>query len=336
MTVPNKRNVGVATTATPTVPEAPRRRGSAAKTARRRPTGQSTSYRRLTWRGHVVALLLAMPLLLTFVFFSWEPIAHGVVLAFQNYMPGVGDPTWAGWSNFRYVLGDPDTLISARNTVYYTILAIFIGFPMPLIMAVLITEVPARWRWLYAALAYIPVIIPQAVGVLLWRFFYAPDNSGLFNQILGLFGIDPQLWLNSPISAMPSIVIQATWASFGTTTIIYLAALTAVRPELYEAAELDGASIPRRIWHVTLPQIRGVVVTMTLLQAIGTMQVFTEPYLFTGGGPNKATLTVLMQIYNYAFVRSDIGAATALSVLLAGALGIFSILYFLVTRRLDA
>lgn len=325
--------VGGTTTSTPAVPLTPRtrRRLAGGSASRRRST-----HRRLGWRGHLVALLLALPLLLSFLLFSWEPIAHGVVLAFQDYMPGVGSPEWVGWGNFSYVLGDPDTLITARNTLYYTLLAILIGFPLPLLMAVLITEVPARWRWLYAALAYIPVIIPQAVGVLLWRFFYAPDSQGLFNQILALFGIDPQVWLNSPVSAMPSIVIQATWASFGTTTIIYLAALTAVRPELYEAAELDGASIPRRIWHVTLPQIRGVVVTMTLLQAIGTMQVFTEPYLFTGGGPNKATMTVLMQIYNYAFVRSDIGAATALSVLLAGALGFFSIIYHLVTRRLDA
>lgn len=301
----------------------------------RRRAPRATNHRRLTWRGHLSALLMAAPLLFVFGFFSWEPIAHGMVLAFQKYQAG-GVTEFVGLTNFSYVLGDPDTLISSRNTLFYTLLAVIIGFPLPLVMAVMITEVKPRWRWLYAVLAYIPVIIPQAVGVLLWRFFYQPNPDGLFNQVLGLFGIDPLLWLNSTSTAMVSIVLQATWASAGTTTIIYLAALTSVRAELYEAAELDGAGIFRRIWHVTLPQIRNIVVVMVLLQAIGTMQVFTEPFLFTGGGPNKATLTVLMQIYNYAFIRNDIGAATALSVILALALGLFSIVYHLITRRLDS
>ncbi len=91
--------------------------------------------------------------------------------------------------------------------------------------------------------------------------------------------------------------------------IIYLAALTAVAPELYDAAEVDGASIGQKIWHVTLPQLRGVLLITLILQIIGTAQVFLEPYLFTGGGPANATLTVLLLIYNYAF-GSSLGATS--------------------------
>jgi multiple sugar transport system permease protein len=133
--------------------------------------------------------------------------------------------------------------------------------------------------------------------------------------------------------AMPSIVLEATWAGAGSTAIIYLAALGTVRTELYEAAEIDGAGIWSRIWHITLPQLRGIILIMMLLQLIGTFQLFTEPYLFTGGGPNNATQTIMLKIYNYAFVNGDYGAATALSVLLAIFLCLLSVVYQLATRR---
>ena len=119
---------------------------------------------------------------------------------------------------------------------------------------------------------------------------------------------------------MPSLVLEATWAAAGGSIIIYVAALLGVPGELYDAAEVDGASIWRKIWHVTLPQLRGVLFVMLILQVIATAQVFLEPFLFTGGGPGNATVTVLLLIYRYAFQNSlggDYGEATALSVMLA-------------------
>ncbi|WP_231979958.1 carbohydrate ABC transporter permease [Tessaracoccus coleopterorum] len=104
---------------------------------------------------------------------------------------------------------------------------------------------------------------------------------------------------------------------------------------MYEAAEMDGAGIWRKIWHVTLPQLRGVIYITLILQIIATAQVFLEPYLFTGGGPAHATITVLLLIYNYAFANSlggNYGAATALSLMLAAFLALFSLLYFRLTN----
>ncbi|MDX6254774.1 MAG: multiple sugar transport system permease protein, partial [Frankiales bacterium] len=176
---------------------------------------------------------------------------------------------------------------------------------------------------------------PPVVSVLLWKFFYDASSTGVFNTVAGWVGLGPYPWLQSASSAMPSLVLEATWAAAGGTVIIYLAALTGVAPELYDAAEVDGASIWGKIWHVTMPQLRGVMLITLILQLIGTAQVFVEPYLFTGGGPNNATLTLLLMIYNYAFGSSlsgDFGAATALSVLLAVGLGLFSALYFRLTR----
>ncbi|MDR6867453.1 multiple sugar transport system permease protein [Microbacterium resistens] len=284
-------------------------------------------------RGSLTALLVALPALLVFAVFSWWPILRGLVMSVQktNF---VGPAEWVGWSNFAYVLGDPLLGAAVLNTLLFALLAILFGFPLPLALAVVISTVSARRRGLYAGLAYLPVIVPPVVAILLWKFAYDPGATGLFNAMLSGLGIGPLPWLNSASLAMPSIVLQATWAGAGTSVLIYLAALTAVRPELYEAAMLDGAGIWRRVWTVTLPQIRGIVLVMLLLQLIGAAQVFTEPFLMTGGGPQNATTTVLLLMYRYAFGGSaDYGAATALGVLLAIVLALLSFLYLRLTRR---
>ena len=289
----------------------------------------------VTWArgGGLGALLFLLPLLVVFTAFSWYPIAESVVMSFQQTNL-VTAPVFVGLDNFRTVLTDPLLWTAVRNTLWFAFLALLFGYPVPLVAAVLMSEV-RRFRGLYSALAYLPVVIPPVVAVLLWKFFYDAGPNGVFNTVLRAVGLGPLPWLQDSSSAMVSLVIEATWAAAGGTIIIYLAALTAVSPDLYEAAEIDGASIWRKIWHVTLPQLRGVLLITFILQIIGTAQVFLEPFLFTAGGPAHATTTILLLIYDYAFAGTlggDYGSATALSVLLALALAVFSIIYFRLTR----
>ena len=135
--------------------------------------------------------------------------------------------------------------------------------------------------------------------------------------------------------AMPSLVIEATWAAAGGTVIIYLAALIGVPPSCTTRPRWTAPRLAK-VWHVTLPQLRGVLLITLILQIIGTAQVFLEPFLFTGGGPANATMTVLLLIYKYAFQNSlggDYGTATALSLMLAAFLAVFAAVYFWLTRR---
>ena len=288
----------------------------------------------LTWvrGGGLSSLIFALPLLITFAVFSWGPIVRAVVMSFQKTNLIVSE--WVGWDNFQLVFSDPDLPVAIRNTIYFALLALVFGYPVPLVAAVLMSEL-RRGKGVFSALAYLPVVVPPVVAVLLWKFFYDPTESGVFNTILGWVGLGPYDWLNSSTMAMPSLVLEATWAAAGGTVIIYLAALTSVPPELYDAAEVDGASVWRKVWHVTMPQLRGILLITLILQIIGTAQVFLEPYLFTGGGPEKSTLTVLLLIYQYAFANSlggNYGMATALSLLLAIFLAVMSLVYFRLTR----
>ena len=289
----------------------------------------------LTWvrGGGLGTLLFLLPMLLVFGAFSWYPIVRTVIMSLQHTNL-VSPATWVGLDNFRAVLHDPLLPKAVENTAEFAGLALVFGYPIPLIAAVLMSEVK-RFRGIYSALAYLPVVIPPVVAVLLWKTFYDASSTGVFNTILGWIHLGPYPWLQSQSTAMPSLVLESTWANAGGTVIIYLAALTGVNRELYEAASVDGAGVLRKVWHITLPQLRGVLLLTMILQIIGTAQVFLEPYLFTSGGPNNATITVLLMIYNYAFGNSlggDYGSATALSLMLAAFLALFSWAYLRATR----
>ncbi|WP_170024012.1 sugar ABC transporter permease [Planctomonas sp. JC2975] len=290
----------------------------------------------ITWvrRGGLTTLLFLLPLLIIFGVFSWTPIVEAVVMSFQKTNL-VTPAVFVGWDNFAAVFRDPTFWIAVRNTAYFAALALLFGYPIPLVAAVLMSEVK-RMKGFYSVLAYLPVIIPPVVSVLLWKIFYDAGPNGVFNTILGWVGIPPQPWIQDATTAMPSLVLEATWAGAGATIIIYLAALTSVSPDLYDAAEVDGASIWGKVWHVTLPQLRGILFITLILQIIATAQVFLQPFLFTGGGPVNSTTTILLLIYQYAFTNSLGGAygqATALSLMLAVFLAVLSVVYFRVTAK---
>jgi multiple sugar transport system permease protein len=289
----------------------------------------------VTWvqRGGLTTLAFLLPMLLVFGAFSWYPIVRTVIMSLQQTNL-VAPPTWVGLDNFRTVLSDPLLPVAIRNTAKFLLLALIFGYPIPLAAAVLMSEV-RRHRGIYSALAYLPVVIPPVVAVLLWKTFYDASPNGAFNTVLGWVHLGPYPWLQSASWAMPSLVLEATWANAGATIIIYLAALTGVNRELYEASAVDGAGLWRKVWHVTMPQLRGVLLLTLILQIIATAQVFLEPYLFTSGGPTNSTLTVILLIYDYAFGNSlggDYGAATALSLMLAVFLALLSAIYLRATR----
>jgi multiple sugar transport system permease protein len=270
--------------------------------------------------------------LICFALFSWYPIIRGVLLSFQQ-INFVDPPTWVGFDNFTKLFNDPLFSTAWLNTLEFTGMALVFGFLVPFLTAVLLNEM-RHARAYFRLLVYLPVMLPPVVTALMWKWFYDP-GPGLFNEALHSVGLPTGSWLDSSTTAMLSLVLVSTWANMGSTTLIYLAALQTIPGELYEAAELDGAGMWHRLRHVTFPQTRFVLLVLLLLQIVATMQVFTEPYIMTGGGPNDSTVTVLLLLYRYAFVYNDFGSASAMSLLLFVALGVFSAAYVRLTRRAD-
>lgn len=287
------------------------------------------SRRRRRLSEHLVAYTFLGAGVLCFALFSWYPIVRGWLLGFQQVT--FSQPaTWVGWDNYRRLFDDPLFVTAWKNTGYFTLLALFFGFAAPFLTAVVLNEFRHARSYLRMTV-YLPVMLPPIVTMLLWRWFYDP-GPGLFNNFLETLHLPAQQWLESENLSMISLVLVSTWANMGTTTLIYLAALGSIPGEVYEAAELDGASIRQRLWHVTIPQMRFILMITLLLQVIGTMQVFIEPYVLTGGGPDDATVTVLLLLYRYAFVYNDFGMASAMSTVLFIVLGLFAAVYLRLTR----
>jgi multiple sugar transport system permease protein len=273
-----------------------------------------------------------------FAFFSWYPMCREIVMSFQQRHLGV--TSWAGWENYRRIFADPTFWTAWRNTAEFTVLALIVGYLVPFFVAILLNELRHAKGYL-RVLVYLPVMLPPTSALLLFAYFYDP-TYGLFNDILHALHLPISQWVQSPGTTVPtmamiSVVIASTWMNMGGATLIYLAALQNIPGELYEAAELDGAGVFRRIRHVTVPQTRLVLSMLLLLQIVATMQMFVEAFILTNGGAgvNNNTLSVVNLIYQYAFAlsgASNYNSASALGVVLMAVLAVFSGAYLWVSR----
>lgn len=280
--------------------------------------------RNLTAYGFLCAALFC------FTVFAWYPMVREFILSFQK-TDLINPPEWVGLANFRGAVQDPAFWEAWLNTVEFTFLALLCGYAVPFVVALVLNELRHARAYL-RFVVYLPVMLPPIVAVLLFRWFYDP-GPGLFNQILDVVGIPPLAWLDSSSTALISLVLVATWMNMGSATLIYLAALQNIPPELYEAAELDGAGVLRRIRHVTIPQTRLILLLMLMLQIVATMQVFIEPYMLTGGGPENATVTVAYLMYQFAFSQMNYGQAGALGMMLMLVLLVFAAFQLRSTRE---
>jgi multiple sugar transport system permease protein len=271
--------------------------------------------------------------LLCFAVFSWYPMVRELVMSFQRTRRGV--TTWVGWQNYLRIWHDPSFFAAWRNTATFTILALAFGYALPFLIAVLLNELRHGQAYL-RALVYLPVMLPPASALLLFRYAYDPSGAGIFNYLLHALHLPTSQWTQSTTMAIPSLVIASTWMNMGAAILIYLAALQNIPGELYEAAELDGAGLLRRMWTVTVPQTRLILSLMFLLQVVATMQLFIEPLILAGGaGVEDSTTSVVYLMYQHAFRQNDLNGAAALGVMLLVVLAGFSALYARLSPKQD-
>src|SRR5436190_7597749 len=281
----------------------------------------------VTGHGYLIGAVVC------FAVFSWYPMVREFVRSFQRTRRGV--TTWVGWHNYIRIWDDPSFSAAWRNTALFTLLALAFGYALPFLIAILLNEFRHAQGYL-RALVYLPVMLPPASALLLFRYAYDPSGAGIFNSILHTLHLPTSQWTQSTTMAIPSLVIASTWMNMGGAILIYLAALQNIPGELYEAAELDGAGLLRRIWHVTVPQTRLILSLMFLLQVVATMQLFIEPLILAGGaGVEDSTTSVVYLMYQHAFRQNDLNGAAALGVMLLVVLAGFSALYTRLAPRQD-
>ncbi|MEA3346302.1 MAG: sugar ABC transporter permease [Chloroflexota bacterium] len=209
------------------------------------------------------------------------------------------------------------------NTAYYAFAMVPLSTALALGIAVLLNQ-GIKFQGLWRTIYYLPSVVSGVAVSLLWRWLYQPE-MGLINSLLANVGIKGPRWIYSETWAMPSLIIMALWGSGGA-MLIFLAGLRGIPTSLYEAAEMDGAGPFRSFWNITLPMLTPTILFNMVMSTIGSFQVFTQAFVLTEGGPNNATLTMVLYIYRKAFEQMYFGYGSALAWALFIVVLVFSIL----------
>ena len=256
----------------------------------------------------------------------YVPLLRGLTMAFQDYklLEGLGS-RFIGLDHFVNLLARGDFYRYLLQTLWYVFLSLLIGFFAPIVLALLLHEVP-RGKMTFRLIFYLPAVTTGVVTLFLWKkLLFDPTDEGVLNQLLALLGIGPQRFLQSPAWAMVCVIIPAVWAGAGPGCLIYLAALKGVPDELYEAAELDGAGLFTKLRHVLLPQLAALVLINFIGAVVGAFKASENIFLMTGGGPLDRTVTVGLDIWMNSFMFLNFGFATAEAWILGGLLVGFTV-----------
>jgi multiple sugar transport system permease protein len=268
-----------------------------------------------------------------FVLFTLIPVGFSVYLALFNWPLQGGAHKFVGIKNFSTAVGSFDFWRIVLNVLY------FVGAYVPLNLVLslgLAMALNPRNRVVKAkpvlrVLFFLPVVTPLVASSLLWALLYG--QSGIFNKVLSDIGIGPVGWLTSSDMAMPSIIIMSLWLGFGYNMILFIAGMSNIPETLYDAAAMDGAGAWRRFRTVTLPMLSPVVFFGTLLTMITSFQLFDQAYILTMGGPGNASTTLVLQVYDEAFMYFRLGYGSSIAVLLALMILVVTAFFFVLQRR---
>ncbi len=260
-------------------------------------------------------LLLLLPITY-FIIFKYIPITY-IQIAFKKYsiVQSPWEMPWAANHGFEYFIkafGNKDFLIALRNTILLNFLDLLVGFPAPIILALIINELKyPRFKRLTQTIAYMPHFLSWIIISGLALQLFAPTN-GLINILLNRLGFDPIPFLNDPTHWVWTYILLGVWQSVGWNAIIYLAALTSINPELYEAAAIDGAGRFKKMWHITLPGLRPTIITLLIL-SLGRIlgSEFDRPYALSNNLVKNVSSVIATFVYSHGIKGLQFSLTTA-------------------------
>lgn len=294
----------------------------ASKIPIRQNTSKAKRLRIRLWKDRHLLLLL-LPGLLYFVVYKYAPM-FGIVLAFKDFNPFVGffESDWVGLKHFKTIFADDEVLRVIWNTLALSFLQILFVFPVPIIIALMLNEVRNQaYKRVIQSIVYLPHFLSWVVVISI-VFIFLKSNGLVNNLIHQLFGVGPFSFLSDPGFFRPLVILEVIWKESGWSTIILLAAVAGVSPELYEAAIMDGANRWRRIWHVTLPAIRNVIIILLILRIGNVMDSGFEQIFLMLNSFNMEIGNVLDTfVYFKGIQQADFSFSTAVG-LFKGVVGL--------------
>ncbi|MEP7082099.1 MAG: sugar ABC transporter permease [Chloroflexota bacterium] len=296
--------------------------------------GAASTAGRSRRRDELVAWSFALPFLLFFLVFMAGPIVVALVTSFTDLrVTDLRNPLsvdFVALENYVAVLGDQQFQKAAANTAVFVLFGIPLAMTLGLLAAVGLNQGIVKFRTVFRVGYYLPAVTSIVAIAVIWRLLLGSE-SGLVNGLLAGLGIDGPGWLTDERFALWSLIVMAAWRSLGFLMVIFLAGLQAIPQDLYEAAEVDGATRWQRFRSITLPLLRPTLLFGAVITSIGYLQFFEEPFVMTQGGPLDATLSIAMHAYNQ-FSFGNYGFTAALSYILFVAIALLTLFQFRLFR----
>lgn len=304
------------------------------------PTPQAAEWARTktaSWRAQRraearSAYLFIFPTFLLFFLFVAGPLVASIYLSFTSY-DVFSAPRPVGLENYRALLEDPRVVASFRNTGIFVILSTLIEMALALLLAVGVQHrMPRLLRYVFRTSYFLPIITSGAAIGIVFSYMFNTD-FGVINYYLGQLGIDRVRWLNSTDYSLYTVILAASWQRLGFTFILFTAGLQNIPRELYEAADLDGATGWSRLTRITIPLLSPTILFTAVIGIINGLQVFDLPTIITNGGPGDSSRTVVMIIHEAGFRNTQFGYASAIAVVLFAVILLLTIFQFWASRR---
>ena len=270
-------------------------------------------------------LAFIVPAFIVYTVLTMYPLLQTIWLSFTNWDGySMSNLSFVGLENFKAVLSDQSMKSALLNTLFYSLVFPILTtiFAIPLSLAL---NSKMKSRNLQRAVFFFPSVPSAIILGYLWAYILAPTSSGLLNKFLGLFGINPVMWLSTPKTAMFSVIMVNLWSVLGWHACIYLAQLQSIPAEYYEAATVDGANAWQKFRYITFPMLASAMTVSVMLLLVNSMKIFDLPFALTNGGPGTSTTMISQIIIKTGFVEKSYGKATAMSAIFFVFIAVISI-----------
>jgi multiple sugar transport system permease protein len=283
--------------------------------------------------------LFVGPAMLAIAVFFVVPVAAALAMSFTDFdiyaLASLNNVRFIGLDNYTRLLTTPLFWQALANTMIFVVVGVPLSIAASLGAALLLNSPLARFKGFFRTALFAPVVTTLVAVAVVWRYLLH-TRYGLINHALDAMGLGPIDWLGDPHWAMPAIVLLSVWKNFGYNMIILLAGLQAIPKDLYEAAEIEGATAWQQLRFITVPSLAPMLLMVSILTMAGHFQLFAEPYVMTQGGPAQRTVTVLYFMYEEGFKWWSLGSASAVAFVLFVFMFAFTLLQMQVSRRMQA
>ncbi|MBU5441178.1 sugar ABC transporter permease [Paenibacillus sp. MSJ-34] len=295
-----------------------------------------------TLQSRLTSSLFVLPYLLCFAAFLLFPILYGFYISLHHFELLSVTHQFVGFEHYLKIF-TPGTYL---NSIFFDGLwatAQFVLYSVPLLiivglgLALLVNRLPGKFRGLFRTFYFMPYAISASVMAVIWLMIF-DTNAGFLNSLLGKMNIPPVPWLTDQPWAWVSLVSTTLWWTIGFNMIIFINALNQVPDDYYEAASIDGANAWHKFARITLPSIRPVMLFVMVTSTIASFNIYAQPFLLTRGGPGDSTKVLLINVLDQAFIRKEMGSASAMAILMAILIMIVSVVQYRLTyaRKEDA